>query len=133
MDRARQCATYHHDSHTMRSGEDLCSLAALVLRLEARLESAVKDRDSWREKAFKAKGFCDDSDKALAEMGERLASAERVVEAAKDWKKFGPEIVHDFKKCGCEEDVYFISPECGSYAAFYEALAAHSAAKEPKP
>ena len=40
MDRARQCATYHHDSHTMRSGEDLCSLAALVLRLEARLESA---------------------------------------------------------------------------------------------
>ena len=98
MDHARQCATYHHDSHTMRSGEDLCSLAALVLRLEARLESA-----------------------------------ERVVEAAKDWKKFGPEIVHDFKKCGCEEDVNFISPECGSYAAFYEALAAHSADKEPKP
>ena len=52
-----------------------------------------------------------------------IAGAEReVIEAAKNWRKFGPEISHDFKKCGCEGEVGFNSPECASFNAFDDAL-----------
>lgn len=65
---------------------------------------------------------------ALKAARERIeALTEAAVElrkAAVLWRQFGPEITHDYKKCGCEKEVDFIDPSCGSFQDFEKAIAA---------